>query len=191
VTRRRAIVLVAAASVFVILAAALPLILAVRGQRIAARLHAFLAERFRARPDCPLADPFVEPGVSVWDCYDGHVDATHPVTLIVGSEPGSRIEVANYVAFYLPPSVAPGEAWLLAWKQRVAGRGDFWAVRSGAPNVRTRRHLFVGPPETLPIRADRTDDGGAIVAWKLTTLATREKLEARLRELGESFTASP
>ncbi len=186
-TRRRLALgaLIAGATLLVVVLAALPVILAVRGRQIAHEMAALLAERFVARPDCPIPDAFVEPDVMI-DCYDGHFADGKKLTLILGSEPGSRAIVFNYIGIYVPPApVAPPEAWLDRWRAQVRSRGDWWARRldPDAPG----RHLFIRPADNLPVRADRTEDGGVILAWEQQTLPARAKVEARLAEVEASL----
>jgi hypothetical protein len=186
--RRRAVIALAALAVLAVLAAVATLATTtlVRARAQSLGFRALLREGFTARPDCPIPDPFVEPAVAVVDCYDGRLGNGRAVTLIVGTERGSRAEVASYLGFYLPPAADLGDAWLSTWKRRVADRGDWWARRTGLPDS-TRRHWFFGPAETVPVRADRTGDGGVILAWRLVTLPSRDKVERRMREIAASL----
>jgi hypothetical protein len=187
VTRGTKIGLITGAALLVVALGALPVILAVRGQRIAHGLATLLAERFHARPDCPTAEPFVEPDITVLECYDGAFTDGRPFTLLLGSEPGSRAVVFNYIGIYVAP--APGAAWLETWRAKVRARGDWWARRLD-PSV-DGHHVFSRPADDLPVRADPTDEGGVILAWEQQLLPSREKVEARVSEVEASLRARP
>jgi hypothetical protein len=162
---------------------ALAAVLALRGARGANELRAHLGEHFRPRPDCPVPDPFVETNVAI-DCYDGALASGRPIALVLGAEPGSRAVVWSYIGVYLAPGADVGDAWLAPWQARVRARGDWWGRRAGGPAT---THILVGPPETEPVRAERTAEGGVLLAWRLQTLPTRAKLEERLGEIGASL----
>ena len=49
-----------------------------------------------------------------------------------------------------------------------------------------RTHLFIGPPETVPVRADRAE-GGVLLVWRLVTLPTVDKVRDRIAEVARSF----
>ena len=163
--------------------AALTAVLAVRGARSSNDLHAYLAERFTPRPDCPVPEPFVEHNVA-FDCFDGRLPSGRAVALILGGEPGSRAVVWSYIGVYLPGGKDVGDAWLQPWQARVRARGDWWGRRAGGPAT---THVFVAPSEAEPVRADRAADGGVVLAWRLQTLPSRAKLEARLAEVDASL----
>jgi hypothetical protein len=162
---------------------ALAAVLALRGARGANELRAYLAASFRARPDCPVPEPFVETNVAI-DCFDGRLGSGRAIALVLGSEPGSRAVVWSYIGVYLVAGADVGDAWLAPWQARVRARGDWWGRRAGGPAT---THILVGPPDTEPVRADRTADGGVFIAWRLVTLPTRARIEARLHEIEESL----
>lgn len=176
--------MVGAAAVLV-LVTAIPVYMVVRSQTEGVRLARMLRNEMTERWGCPVPAPFVEPSAVVLDCWDGKLPGGRPFVLIFGTEPGSRAQVANYIGIWLPPGPDLTDDWLLRWKQRVADRGDWWAQRAGVPAPR-RTHLFVGPPEGVPVRADRAE-GGALLVWKLITLPSVDKVRERIDAVAGSF----
>jgi hypothetical protein len=177
--------LIVGGAVVLLLVTAIPGYMLVRshveGVRLARMLRGELAERL----GCPVPEPFVERSAVVLGCWDGKLPSGRAFILIFGTEPGSRAQVANYIGIWLPPGPDLTDAWLTRWKERVAARGDFWAERSGVPAAH-RTHLFVGPPESEPIRADRAEDG-VLIAWRLITLPSADKVRERIAAVAGSF----
>lgn len=147
-----------------------------------AELRGWLARQFHPRPDCPIADPFVEPSVD-YDCFEGRLGA-YPITVIVGAEPGGRAVSWSYLGIYL---TALDDGWLAPWRTRVWARGDLWGRRAGGPE---RVHLLVGPPASEPIRAVQTPNG-AFVAWRFGAALTVSTIESRLAELEATLPRIP
>jgi len=174
-----------AAAAGVLALSLIPAYMVVRSRRDGAELSRYLRSELVPRKGCPIPDPFIEHNVAVNDCWDGQLASGQRFVVIFGAEPGSRAQVANYIGIWLPPGPDLTDAWLRGWKERVAARGDWWAARSGiaAP---PKTHLFVGPPESVPVRADRVDEG-VILAWRLITFPTAEKVRTRIDELARSL----
>jgi hypothetical protein len=166
-----------------------------------AKLHdardRFFAERnLKQRPDCPkeLGQPFVYDDLRTLICYDGPLAPERPLrfVFVLGTRqregavgPGHKMVIDNYVGAYLPAaSLKLDDAWLKKWKERVAERGDGWAKETGLA-VPPKSHGLMGPPESLPIRAVRTPDGGVLLAWHCLHL--RDRFEKRLAELIETL----
>jgi len=148
----------------------------VRTARSSDELRVYLAGRFEARPDCPLADPFVETNVD-YDCYDGKLASGGPVVLILGHEVGSRTTEWSYIGVFVDHAPEGFGAALVA---RVRARGDWWGRRAGGP---PSAHILVPPAESEPVRAEPVG-AGFFVAWRLASRITPEKIETRLREVG-------
>ncbi len=170
-----------------------------RTQNLDAAFDHFMQERkLSILPSCPaeVGPPFVYPDLRTCLAYQGPLspgDVSSPTwVLILGSRQregaiggGNKIVVDRYVGIYLPSrSMTLDDAWLLAWQKKVAERGDGWAKQTGLP-VTAREHGLLGPPESMPIRAVRTQDGGVLVAWHCLHLANR--LEQRLAELTQTL----
>lgn len=168
-----------------------------RGQNLRAQRDQFFVDRkLVQRPDCPpeIDKPFVYKDLANLLCYDGPLSPTRPLpfVLVLGSRqregavgPGQKVITDHYIGAYLPKSSLPlDDAWLTSWARRVAERADGWAKQSGQP-VAQRDHGLMGPPESLPIRAVRTPDGGVFIAWHCLHL--RDRFEKRLAELVESL----
>ena len=168
----RLIVLLAV--VFVAIGAISAMVL-VRTARSSEELRVYLASRFEARPDCPLAEPFVETNVD-YDCYDGKLASGRRIVLILGHEVGSRTTEWSYVGVFVDPVAGGFGAGLGA---RVRARGDWWGRRAGGP---ASAHILVPPAESEPVRAEPVADG-FFAAWRLATRPTPEKIETRLREV--------
>ena len=132
-----------------------------------------------------MPDPFVEHNVAI-DCLDGRLPSGRAIALILGAEPGSRAVVWSYIGIYLPVGKDVDDPWLAPWQARVRARGDWWGRRAGGAAT---THILVGPGQDEPVRAERTADGGVILAWRLQTLSSRPTLEARLAEVGASLLA--
>jgi|GEM_PF-1370825 len=93
---------------------------------------------------------------------------------------GNKIIVDRYVGIYIPSrSIILDDTWLLAWQKKVAERGDGWSKQTGLP-FSAREHGWFGPPESMPIRAIRTQEGGILIAWHCLHLA--EQLTRRRAE---------
>lgn len=169
--------------------------------RRTSNLHAqrdrFFAERSLVeRSDCPaeVGHPFVYDDLRTRICYDGPLSPQRPLrfTLILGTRqregavgPGYKAVTDHYVGAYLPSaSLKLDDAWLKDWQKRVVERGDGWAKQTGLP-VPERSHGLMGPPESMPIRAVRTRDGGVLIAWHCMHL--RDRFEKRLAELIETL----
>ena len=174
-----------AAAALVLAISVIPAYMVVRSQRERGNLLRYLRSELVPRNACPIPDPFIEHGVAVNDCWEGALASGQRFTVIFGAEPGSRAQVANYIGIWLPPGPDLTDAWLRGWKERVAARGDWWAARSGI-SAPAKTHLFVGPPESVPIRADRAS-AGVILAWRLVTFPTAEKVKTRIDELARSL----
>ena len=170
-----------------------------RTQNLDAAFDRFMQERkLSILPSCPaeVSLPFVYPDLRTCLAYQGPLSpgvAGSPIwVLILGSRQregaiggGNKIIVDRYVGIYLPSrSLTLDHAWLLDWQKKVAERGDGWAKQTGL-NVTEREHGLLGPPESMPIRAVRTKDGGVLVAWHCLHLADR--LEKRLTELAQTL----
>lgn len=165
-----------------------------RGQ-LGVEFQRFLEKRaLRSLPACPPAveRPFVYERLLDCTAYEGRLSG-EPLVLILGSRqregaigPGQKVVVDRYVGAYLPGprKSALSDEWLLAWQRKVAERGDGWAKHSGQAATQ-REHGLLGPPESLPIRAVRTSDGGALIAWQCLHLGDR--IEQRLAELEQSL----
>lgn len=171
--------------------------LAVRSNRLFAERDKFFAERSLVeRSDCPaeLGHPFVYDDLRSRICYDGPLSPQRPLrfTFVLGTRqregaagPGYKSVIDQYVGAYLPSaSLKLDDAWLTAWQKKVAERGDGWAKQTGLP-VSERGHGLMGPPESMPIRAVRTRDGGVFIAWHCMHL--RDRFEKRLAELLETL----
>jgi hypothetical protein len=177
--------LIAVAGVLIVAGAIAATLILTASVRRSAAFRAYLGDHFRPRPDCPVADPFLE-GSVVFDCFDGALPSGRPVALVLGHEPGSRANVWSYIGLFVPDGPGVGAA-RSAFAARVRARGDWWGRRAGgAPET----HVFVPPPDAEPVRADAVP-GGAFIAWRLTTLPTAEKLTARLSELDQALTGGP
>ena len=88
----------------------------VRTARSSDELRAYLAGRFHARPDCPLAEPFVETNVD-YDCFDGSFASGRPVVLILGHEVGSRTTEWSYIGVFLDDAPAGfGAGFFVGWR---------------------------------------------------------------------------
>ncbi len=170
-----------------------------RTQRLDADFDRFMQQRkFSALASCPVdvEHPFVYSNLRTCEAYQGPLSpgvAGSPIwVLILGSRQregaiggGNKIIVDRYVGIYLPSrSLTLDHAWLLDWQKKVAERGDGWAKQTGL-HVTEREHGLLGPPESMPIRAVRTKDGGVLVAWHCLHLADR--LEKRLTELAQTL----
>lgn len=168
-----------------------------RGQNLRAERDRFFADRgLTQRADCPaeVGHPFVYEDLSTRICYEGTLSKELPLrfVFILGSRqregavgPGQKAITDHYVGAYLPgSSIKLEDAWLTEWQKRVAERGDGWAKRTGLP-VSPRDHGLLGPPESMPIRAVRTSDGGVLIAWHCLHL--RDRFEKRLAELRETL----
>lgn len=168
-----------------------------RSQNLRAERDRFFADRgLTQRADCPaeVGHPFVYEDLRTRLCYDGALSKERPLryVFLLGSRqregavgPGQKVITDYYVGAYLPASsIKLDDAWLHAWQQRVAERGDDWAKRTGLP-LSPRDHGLLGPAESLPIRAVRTSDGGVLIAWHCLHL--RDRFEKRLAELGETL----
>jgi len=168
-----------------------------RGQNLRAQRDQFFVDRkLVQRAACPaeVGQPFVYKDLNQLLCYDGPLspDRPLPFVMILGSRqregavgPGQKMIVDHYIGAYLPAaSVKLDDAWLQGWARRVAERADGWAKQSGLP-VPQRDHGLMGPPESLPIRAVRTSDGGVLVAWHCLHL--RDRFEKRLSELEQTL----
>lgn len=168
-----------------------------RGQNLRAQRDRFFVDRkLVERPACPaeLGQPFVYKDLTNLLCYDGPLSPERPLpfVFVLGSRqregavgPGQKVITDHYVGAYLPKSVLPlDEAWLTSWARRVAERADGWAKQSGQP-VAQRDHGLMGPPESMPIRAVRTSDGGVFIAWHCLHL--RDRFEKRIAELIETL----
>lgn len=171
--------------------------LILRGQNLRAQRDRFFAERkLVQRAACPpeVGQPFVYKDLSNLVCYDGPLAADRPLpfVFILGSRqregavgPGQKMITDHYIGAYLPSaSLRLDDAWLQGWARRVAERADGWAKQSGQP-VAPRDHGLMGPPESMPIRAVRTSDGGVLIAWHCLHL--RDRFEGRLAELLETL----
>jgi hypothetical protein len=184
-TRRLVVLLVIAlAVVFVVIGAAAGTMM-MRAARSASELRTYVKARFSARPDCPVADPFVETNVE-YDCFDGRSAAGRAVTLILGHEIDTRTTAWSYVGLFvknggLPPGF--GATWLA----RVRARGDWWGRRENGP---PRAHILLAPPENEPVRAEAVE-GGFLVAWRLGSRLSPEKIDARLGELDAEWRGEP
>jgi hypothetical protein len=174
-----------AAGALVLAISVIPAYMVLRSQRERAKLSRYLRSELVPRNDCPIPDPFIEHNVAVNDCWDGALASGQRFVVIFGAEPGSRAQVANYIGIWLPPGPDLTDGWLRGWKERVAARGDWWAARSGIP-APPKTHLFIGPPESVPVRADRLEPG-VILAWRLVTFPTAEKVKTRIDELARSL----
>lgn len=170
-----------------------------RTQSLDAAFDRFMQQRkFSALPSCPseVEHPFVYPSLRTCEAYQGPllpgVVGSPTWVLILGSRQregaiggGNKIIVDRYVGIYLPSrSMTLDDAWLMGWQKKVAERGDGWAKQTGLP-VTAREHGLLGPPESMPIRAARTKDGGVLIAWHCLHLADR--LEQRLAELTQTL----
>lgn len=161
-----------------------------------ARDRFFNDRKLVQRPDCPkdLGQPFVYDDLRTLNCYDGPLAPERPLrfTFVLGTRqregaagPGYKLVIDNYVGAYLPAaSLKLDDAWLKEWQKKVAERGDGWAKQTGLP-INQRGHGLMGPPESMPIRAVRTSDGGVFVAWHCMHL--RDRFEKRLAELLETL----
>lgn len=169
----------------------------VRSHRLRVDRERFLEERgLHLRSHCPkeVTHPFVYEDLLACSCYEGPLDPQRPLrfVLILGSRqsqgsagPGQPPVIDFYIGAYLPSaSIKLDDAWLNLWQQRVAERGDGWAQRTGLP-VPSRDHGLLGPKESLPIRAVRTQEGGVLIAWQ--GLHLRDRLEKRLAELVDTL----
>jgi hypothetical protein len=165
------------AVVFIVIGAFSATVL-VRTARSSDELRTYLSNRAAARPDCPLAAPFVETNVD-YDCYDVRLASGRAAVLVVGHEVGSRTTEWSYLGVFVDRARDGFGADLVA---RVRARGDWWGRRAGGP---PSAHLLVPPHESEPVRAEPVD-GGFFVAWRLATRPTPEKIEARLREVDTS-----
>lgn len=156
----------------------------------------FVDRKLVQRTGCPseVGQPFVYKDLNQLLCYDGPLSPEKPLpfVFILGSRqregavgPGQKMIVDRYIGAYLPASVLKlDDAWLQGWARRVAERADGWAKETGLP-VPQRDHGLMGPPESLPIRAVRTTDGGVLIAWHCLHL--RDRFEKRLAELIETL----
>lgn len=151
----------------------------VRTARSSDELRVYLGSRFEARPDCPLAEPFVETNVD-YDCYDGKLPSGRPVVLILGREVGSRTTEWSYIGVFVDFGDHAPDGFGAGFVARVQARGDWWGRRAGGP---ASAHLLVPPAETEPVRAESAA-AGFFVAWRLATRPTPAKIETRLREVG-------
>jgi hypothetical protein len=175
VPRHRLVALLAAIAVLAVLLTAGATVILLRTAHSSGDFHRHLAAHFKPRPDCPVPDPFVETNVD-YDCFDGTLPSGHAIELVLGQEPGSRAIVWSYIGVFVPDASA---ATLAPFVDRVRARGDWWGRRQGgAPTA----HILVPPPETEPVRAEPAE-GGAFIAWRLQTLPTVAKLQARLVEI--------
>lgn len=168
-----------------------------RGQNLRAQRDRFFVDRqLVERAGCPaeVGEPFVYKNLSNLICYDGPLSSTRPLKMvfIIGSRqregavgPGQKVITDHYIAAYLPKSsISLDDTWLQSWAKKVAERADGWAKHSGQP-VPQRDHGLMGPPESLPIRAVRTSDGGVLLAWHCLHL--RDRFEKRLSELEQTL----
>ncbi len=169
----------------VLLVTAIPAYMLVRSQTEGMRLARMLRRELVERWGCPVPEPFVERSAVVLDCWDGKLPGGRPFVLIFGTEPGSRAQVASYIGIWLPQGPDLTEAWLVRWNERVADRGDWWAQRAGVPAPH-RTHLFIGPPESVPVRADRAE-GGVLLVWRLVTLPSVDKVRERIDAVAGSL----
>jgi len=163
----------------------IPSYMVLRSHRERGTLLRYLRAELTPRNDCPIPDPFIEPSAEVIECWNGTYPAGQRFVVMFGAEPGSRAQVANYIGIFLPAGPALTDDWLRGWKERVAARGDWWAKRSGLPAANVT-HVLVGPPESVPVRADRVDEG-VILAWRLVTFPTADKLKTRIDEVARSL----
>ena len=168
-----------------------------RGQNLRAQRDRFFVDRkLVQRASCPseVGQPFVYKDLKQLLCYDGPLSPEKPLPFVflLGSRqregavgPGQKMIVDHNIGVYLPSSsLKLDDAWLQSWARRVAERGDGWAKQSGQP-VSQRDHGLMGPPDSLPIRAVRTTDGGVLIAWHCLHL--RDRFEKRLVELIETL----
>lgn len=133
------------------------------------------------RQSSPVENPFVYTDATL-TCNDGMLKPGVPYTLILGTRlvtDGQGTSGYRYIGVYLPPQVQVSEEWLNTWKQKVAERGDNWAQHSGVEAAK-KSWGVMGPPEYLPIRAVRVNNG-VFIGW--SGLHLRKTIEARLSEI--------
>src|SRR5262249_34447557 len=86
-----------------LLVLAIPVYVLVRSHLEGARLARLLHEEMVERKGCPVPEPFVEPSAVTLGCWDGALPSGRRLILILGTEPGSRAQVASYIGIWLPP----------------------------------------------------------------------------------------
>lgn len=180
-SRRLTLLLALLAVLFVAIGAFSGTVL-VRTARSSDALRVYLGSRFEARPDCPLAEPFVETNVD-YDCYDGKLASGRPVVLILGHEVGSRTTEWSYIGVFVDVGDHAPEGFGAGFVARVRARGDWWGRRAGGP---ASAHILVPPAESEPVRAEPVA-AGFFVGWRLATRPTPEKIETRLREVANGM----
>jgi hypothetical protein len=134
------------------------------------------------RAGTPVPHPFVHE-MSYIVNSDGSLKPGVPYTLMLGTQfsgAGQSRRQDDYIGFYFPPQVQLSDAWLNAWQDKVAERGDGWAKHSNREPLKKSWGLM-GPPQTLPIRAARMEDGGVVLAW--SGLHLRKVIEARIADV--------
>ena len=136
---------------------------------------------FVFRQSSPVENPFVYTDVTL-TCNDGMLKSGVPYTLILGTRlvtDGQGTSGHRYIGVYLPHQVQVSDERLNTWKQKVAERGDNWAQHSGVQAAK-KDWGVMGPPEHLPIRAVRVNNG-VFIGW--SGLHLRKTIEARLSEI--------
>lgn len=139
------------------------------------------------RQSSPVENPFVYSDANLI-CNDGMLKPGVPYTLILGTRlvtDGQGTSGYRYIGVHLPSQVQVSDEWLNTWKQKVAERGDNWAQHSGVEAAQ-KNWGVMGPPEHLPIRAVRINNG-VFIGW--TGLHLRKTIEARLSELTTSLSS--
>lgn len=142
---------------------------------------------FSFRWGCPVVNPFIYEKLDALHCYDGKLKENIPVTLIFGrylTGKGRDTVINSMMGVYFPPNSNLSDGWLLEWKMQVARRGDDWAAHSGVAGMKSGWGAF-GPPESLPVRAVRMQDGAVVLAWYCLPLRrnVEDKLNAVIRSL--------
>jgi hypothetical protein len=134
------------------------------------------------REQVPVEYPFVDKGLAFVICSDGFLKEGMPYTLMLGTKfsgAGKTSRQDDYIGFYIPAHPQLTDEWLNGWKQKVVERGDGWAKHSGVQQIKKSWGLW-GPPNKLPIRAVRINDG-IVIAW--IGLHLRKQIEERINDV--------
>jgi len=143
--------------------------------------------KYRLRVEPPIKTPFIYDNLYKITSYEGYLRPDLPYTLILGiraTGKGQERLLYHYVGFYFPKQVELSETWLQGWRAKVAERGDNWAAKNGIePTEKTWGSK--GAPDQLPIRAERIENGGVILAWNClhTSAAIEERIQDFLASL--------
>src|SRR5690606_32225049 len=159
-----------------------------RRKQLINELRSFYQEgNYVKRDRLPITNPFVHDDMTFITSLDGHLREDLPYTLILGTRVtsgGKNMSQNDYIGFFIPHHEALTDKWLAGWKEKVAERGDeHWAKHSSVKAVE-KNWGIMGPPEELPIRAVKVDDG-ILLAWN--GLHLRHTIEARIKDVLESL----